>query len=63
VRYQYEKGAASLLELIDAERTFRGIRLERFQDLGAYWTAVLRLKASVGEPVEVASSPTPSSRG
>lgn len=55
VRYQYEKGAASLLELIDAERTFRGIRLERFQDLGAYWTAVLRLQASVGEPVGVTS--------
>ncbi len=61
VRYQYEKGAASLLELIDAERTFRAIRLERLQDLGAYWSAVLRLKASVGEPVEVASSSSHSS--
>ena len=66
VRFQYQKGAASLLELIDAERTFRGIRLERLQDFGAYWSAVLRLQASVGEPVAVtppAARPLPHSGG
>ncbi len=49
VRVQYEKGAASLLDLLDAQRTFVATRVEYLQDLEAYWTAVFRLEAAVGE--------------
>lgn len=48
VAFQYQKGAASLLELIDAQRTFRLITIERYQNLAAYWTAVFRLEEVVG---------------
>jgi cobalt-zinc-cadmium efflux system outer membrane protein len=48
VEIQYRKGAASLLELLDAQRTFIAISAEYRQDLGAYWTAVFRLEQAVG---------------
>jgi len=49
VRVQYQKGAASLLDLLDAQRTFVATRVEYYQDLEAYWTAVFKLEAAVGE--------------
>jgi cobalt-zinc-cadmium efflux system outer membrane protein len=48
VRIQYEKGAASLLELLDAERTLIATRIERLQNLNDYWTAVFQLEQAVG---------------
>ena len=45
---QYEKGAATLLELLDARRTFIGVNLEYRQDLSDYWTAAVRLEQSMG---------------
>jgi cobalt-zinc-cadmium efflux system outer membrane protein len=48
VRIQYEKGAASLLELLDAQRTLIGTNVERLQDLSNYWTAVFQLEEAVG---------------
>jgi cobalt-zinc-cadmium efflux system outer membrane protein len=48
VQVQYEKGAASLLELIDAERTFIATEGEYLQDLTDYWTAVFALERAVG---------------
>jgi cobalt-zinc-cadmium efflux system outer membrane protein len=47
-RVQYEKGAASLLELLDAQRQFAGIATERLQILTELWTAVFQLEAAVG---------------
>jgi cobalt-zinc-cadmium efflux system outer membrane protein len=48
VRIQYEKGAASLLELLDAQRTLIATHIERLQDLSDYWTAVFQLEQAVG---------------
>lgn len=48
VRLQYEKGTASLLELLDAQRTFLAVSLEALNDRAAYWTAVYQLDAAVG---------------
>jgi cobalt-zinc-cadmium efflux system outer membrane protein len=49
VRIQYEKGAASLLELLDAQRTLIAAHVERLQDLTNYWTAVFQLEQAVGK--------------
>ncbi len=48
VQIQYEKGAASLLELLDAQRTLIAASEERLQDLNDYWTAVFQLEQAVG---------------
>lgn len=48
VLVQYQKGAASLLEYLDAERTYITVRGEYLQDLANLWTAVFLLEASVG---------------
>ena len=48
VEIQYQKGAASLLDLLDAQRTFIATRVEYLQDLGAYWNAVFKLEQAAG---------------
>lgn len=44
---QYEKGAASLTDYLDALRTYIATKNEYFQDLANYWTAVYQLEAAV----------------
>src|SRR5215472_401798 len=48
VEFQYKKGAASLLELLDAERTFIATNVEYRQDLADYWTAVFQVEQATG---------------
>ena len=48
-RIQYEKGASSLLELLDAERTYIAVHGEYVQDLSLYWTAVAQLEQAAGK--------------
>jgi cobalt-zinc-cadmium efflux system outer membrane protein len=48
VRLQYEKGAASLFEFLDAQRTFLSIRNEYLQNLNDYWSAVFQLEQATG---------------
>jgi outer membrane protein, heavy metal efflux system len=48
VRLQYEKGAASLFEFLDAQRTFLGTQTEYLQTLNDYWTAVFQLEQATG---------------
>jgi len=48
VRIQYDKGAASLLEFLDAQRTFVAANVERIQNLNDFWTAVFQLEQAVG---------------
>ncbi len=48
VSIQYQKGAASLLEFLDAQRTYIGTYVEYLQDLTIYWTAVFKLEQAVG---------------
>jgi cobalt-zinc-cadmium efflux system outer membrane protein len=47
-RIQYEKGAARLFELLDAQRAFAQVRAEYLQDLHDLWISVFRLEAAVG---------------
>jgi cobalt-zinc-cadmium efflux system outer membrane protein len=46
VLIQYQKGAASLLELLDAQRTLSGVNAEYLQSLNEYWSAVFQLEAA-----------------
>jgi cobalt-zinc-cadmium efflux system outer membrane protein len=48
VRVQYEKGAASLLELLDAERTWAQTYADYLKDVHDFWLALFRLDAVVG---------------
>lgn len=48
VQVQYSKGAASLLELLDAQRTYRQVAFEHLQDITNYWSAVFKLEEAVG---------------
>ena len=46
--YAYKRGAASLLDFLDAERSYRTTQLSYRQALAAYMTAVEQLKQAVG---------------
>jgi cobalt-zinc-cadmium efflux system outer membrane protein len=45
---QYQKGAASLLEFLDAQRTYISVNVEHLQDLANYWIALFALEQAVG---------------
>jgi cobalt-zinc-cadmium efflux system outer membrane protein len=46
--YAYQRGAASLLDYLDAERTYRANQLAYRQALAAYMTAVEQMRQAVG---------------
>jgi cobalt-zinc-cadmium efflux system outer membrane protein len=46
--YAYRRGALSLLDFLDAERSYRATQLAYRQALGSYMTAMEQLKAAVG---------------
>ena len=46
--YAYKRGAASLLDFLDAERSYRAVELAYRQALSAYMTALEQLKQAVG---------------
>lgn len=46
--YAYRRGAASLLDLLDAERSYRGTELAYRQALATYMTGVEQLRQAVG---------------
>ncbi len=48
VQIQYQKGAASLLDYLDAERTFISTQVEYLNDLTTLWTSVFQLEQAVG---------------
>jgi len=48
VDYQYQKGAVSLFERLDAERTFVAVQVEYLQTMADFWTARYQLEAAVG---------------
>lgn len=47
-RLQYDKGSATLMDFLDAQRTHIAINVEYLQDLANYWTAVFQLEQAVG---------------
>ena len=49
VSFQYEKGAATLLDVLDAQRTLVGVKTEYFQDLNDYWTARFQMDQALGK--------------
>jgi cobalt-zinc-cadmium efflux system outer membrane protein len=44
----YSKGAASLLDFMDAQRAYVAATLEYHQDLAGYWTSVYQLEQATG---------------
>src|SRR5579863_4080738 len=46
--YAYKRGAASLLDFLDAERSYRSIQLAYRQALASYMTALEQVKEAVG---------------
>jgi outer membrane protein, heavy metal efflux system len=51
VQLQYQKGAASLLEYLDAQRTYVTTKGEYIQDLTAYWNAIFQIEAATANQV------------
>jgi len=47
-QYAYRKGASTLLDLLDAERSYRATELAYRDALASYMTAVEQLRAAVG---------------
>jgi cobalt-zinc-cadmium efflux system outer membrane protein len=50
-RYVFQRGAGSLLDLLDAERTYRSIQLAYRQALAAHATSVFQINFVVGRQV------------
>ena len=48
VDFAYRRGGASLLDFLDAQRTYRETSLEYVRSLGNYWTALYQLELAVG---------------
>jgi cobalt-zinc-cadmium efflux system outer membrane protein len=46
--YAYKRGAASLLDFLDAERSYRSTQLAYRQSLASYLTALEQLREAVG---------------
>jgi cobalt-zinc-cadmium efflux system outer membrane protein len=51
VELAYRRGGISLLDFIDAERTYRTTALSYTQSLGDYWTAFYQIEAATGVPM------------
>jgi cobalt-zinc-cadmium efflux system outer membrane protein len=51
VEFAYRRGGVSLLDFLDAQRTYRETALEQVRALGNYVTAIDLLEAAVGIPV------------
>ena len=49
--YVYQNGSGTLLDLLDAERTYRSAQLAYRQALAAYMTAVQQVNFAVGKQV------------
>lgn len=49
---QYDKGTASLLDFLDAQRTFVAVQGEYVRTAIDYWKAVYALEAAVGAPLQ-----------
>lgn len=52
VEFAYRRGGVSLLDYLDAQRTYRETALEHIRTVGAYWSALYQLEAAVGGALE-----------
>ena len=48
VEFAYRRGGASLLDFLDAQRTYRETALEHLRAIGNFSTALYQLEAAVG---------------
>ncbi|HXL46306.1 MAG TPA: TolC family protein, partial [Candidatus Binatia bacterium] len=51
VEFAYRRGGVSLIDFLDAQRTFRETSLEYLKALGNYSTALYQLETAVGGPL------------
>lgn len=51
VEFAYRRGGVSVLDYLDAQRTYRDTTAELLRALGSYWTAYYQLEAAVGGPI------------
>ncbi len=49
--FAYQKGATSILDFLDAERTYRATELAYRKELAGYLTSLAQLESAVGAPV------------
>jgi len=54
VEYAYRRGGQSLLDFLDAQRSYRETALAHLQAVGAYLGAIYQLEADVGAPLDQA---------
>lgn len=52
VEYAYRRGGQSLLDFLDAQRSYRETALAHLQAMGAYLAAIYQLEADVGAPLD-----------
>lgn len=52
VEYAYRRGGASLLDFLDAQRSYRETALAHLQALATYLSAIYQLEADIGGSVE-----------
>jgi len=52
VEFAYQRGGVTLLDFLDAQRTYREKSLDYFRSLGNYHTALYQLEAAIGGPLE-----------
>jgi cobalt-zinc-cadmium efflux system outer membrane protein len=52
VEYAYRRGGQSLLDFLDAQRSYRETSLAHLQALGAYLGAIYQLEADIGGPLD-----------
>jgi outer membrane protein, heavy metal efflux system len=52
VEYAYRRGGVSLLDYLDAQRTYRDTAAEYLRSLGSYWTAFYQIETAVGGSLE-----------
>jgi cobalt-zinc-cadmium efflux system outer membrane protein len=52
VEFAYRRGGQSLLDFLDAQRSYRETALAHLQALGAYLSAIYQLEADIGGPLE-----------
>lgn len=48
VEFAYRRGGVSLLDFLDAQRTYRETALEHIRSVGLYWSSLYQLEAAVG---------------
>ncbi len=52
VEFAFRNGGLSLLDFLDAQRTYRETALAHVQALRAYWSAIYQLEPDIGQPFE-----------